>query len=376
MRQGKASITYIDTRKLFLLIIIVTVMAVSMNYYLKWTRVYAMEFLSQDLASSWQVSDPKIIKQVSEELSSKTLSGKVPRPTKGIVVLRLSSRREAREYVFTNPQVIFDVKKGQAYKTSKELNRILQTALDELRHRSPFGELLDWEDVAQRLKIGDEAQVRDLDSGKSFSMRRTGGNNHAEIEPIDERDSVTIKMLYGGQWSWKRRAVVVELNGLKIAGSLVGMPQGHDNIGNNGCNGSLGIFFPGRAVERSNNLSNLVMIWKAAGKTLEKLQGMSPEKTLLVLFTFLDQSDREGVKQMIYSANSVQPVNITNVVGITIKRLQKQSNFVYIVTASVNLASGPYNYPRTVKVRFIKDENTGVYLAYPDFLGVLLKPAR
>jgi len=45
MRQGKASITYIDTRKLFLLIIIVTVMAVSMNYYLKWTRVYAIGFI-------------------------------------------------------------------------------------------------------------------------------------------------------------------------------------------------------------------------------------------------------------------------------------------------------------------------------------------
>jgi len=79
---------------------------------------------------------------------------------------------------------------------------------------------------------------------------------------------------------------------------------------------------------------------------------------------------------MIYSPNTLQPVNLTNVVGITIKRLQKQSNLEYLVTASVTLASGPYNYPRTVKVRFIKDENTGVYLAYPDFLGVLLKPAR
>jgi len=82
--------------------------------------------------------------------------------------------------------------------------------------------------------------------------------------------------------------VVVELEGLKIAGSLVGMPQGQDNISGNSCKGSLGIFFPGRAAERSENLSNLVMIWKAAGKTMEKLKGLSPEETMLVLFTFVD----------------------------------------------------------------------------------------
>jgi hypothetical protein len=351
-------------------------MAVSINSYLKWTKVFVMEFSSRELASSWRVSDPKIIKQVCQGLSYKTLSGKGLRPTKGSVVMRLSSRRETREYVFANPQVIFDIRKGQTFKTSEELNRILQIALYELHRRSPFGELLDWEEVTQRFRIGDEAQVRDLDSGKIFSVRRTGGYNHAEVEPIGERDSVIVKMLYGGQWSWKRRAVVVELNGLKIAGSLVGMPQGQDNIGDNDCDGSLGLFFPGRTVERNVNLSHLVMIWKAAGKTLEKLQGLSPEKTILVLFTFLDQGDRESVQKMIYSANTIQPVNLTNVVGITIIRLQKQNSSVYLVTTSVTLASGPYNCPRTVQVRFTKDENTGVYLACPDFLQLLLKPAR
>jgi len=106
----------------------------------------------------------------------------------------------------TNPHVIFDVKKGQAYKTPEELNRILQTTLDELRRRSPDGEILDWENVTQRFRTGDEAQVRDLDSGKISVCAGQGDTIMPELNRLASRIRLQSRlfMVAGGVGSAER----------------------------------------------------------------------------------------------------------------------------------------------------------------------------
>lgn len=373
MGWGRSDITYIDIRKLFLGIAAVVILAVAVNLYYDWTRVTVMEFSSRELASSWQVSDSEAIKQACRGLSRSTLSGGA-RPNKDVIVLKLVSRREVRLYMFTTPDIVFDVKNGRSLKAAAQLSRILRVASDELRRRSPFGEMLDWGDVAERFGIGDEAMVKDSDSGKTFHVRRTGGYSHAEIEPLSTKDSAVVKSLYGGRWSWKRRAVVVETGGLKIAGSLVGTPHGTDEIADNDCYGSLGLYFSGRLMERHINLSHLVMIWKAAGRIEEELRGLTPEKTVMVLFTALDQADAKGLRQMVLPSAGNGEIDLTNVIGVTVTGIKKQTDLVYRVSVSLTLASGPYNCPRQVRVRLNKNENTGGYLADADFLGQLLKP--
>lgn len=83
------------------------------------------------------------------------------------------------------------------------------------------------ENILQR---GDEATVFDIDSGLSFKIKRTYGYNHSDSEALTAKDAATIKKIYDGQWSWVRRAVIVTVDGKRIAASMAGMPHaGLDN---------------------------------------------------------------------------------------------------------------------------------------------------
>lgn len=87
---------------------------------------------------------------------------------------------------------------------------------------------LDWFDEVQFLFPRDsDATVLDVETGKSFRVRRTFGTNHADVEPLSTEDSRIIKEIWGGSWSWQRRAVVVkpDVGGHIIAGSMTGYPH-------------------------------------------------------------------------------------------------------------------------------------------------------
>lgn len=72
---------------------------------------------------------------------------------------------------------------------------------------------------------GETATVYDIKSGKSFKIKRTYGTNHADCETLTAEDTKIMKQIYGGQWSWERRPVIVTVNGKKIAASMAGMPH-------------------------------------------------------------------------------------------------------------------------------------------------------
>ncbi len=84
---------------------------------------------------------------------------------------------------------------------------------------------LDWfSEVQYIFKRGDTAKITDVDTGRSFMLKRTFGTNHADVEPLTREDAGIIKDIWGG-WSWTRRAVIVEIDGYIIAGSLAAMPH-------------------------------------------------------------------------------------------------------------------------------------------------------
>ncbi|MCX7920881.1 MAG: peptidoglycan-binding protein [Clostridia bacterium] len=72
---------------------------------------------------------------------------------------------------------------------------------------------------------GQVAVIYDVDTGLAFKAKRTYGHNHADCEPLTSSDTAIMKKIYGGQWSWERRAVVVVVDGKRIAGSMAGMPH-------------------------------------------------------------------------------------------------------------------------------------------------------
>jgi len=72
---------------------------------------------------------------------------------------------------------------------------------------------------------GDTAAVYDIETGLSFNIKRTYGHNHADCETLTAKDTAIMKKIYDGTWSWERRAVIVSVDGLKIAACMTGMPH-------------------------------------------------------------------------------------------------------------------------------------------------------
>ena len=85
--------------------------------------------------------------------------------------------------------------------------------------------------------------VKDVVTGKTFQARRRFGSNHLDSEPLTAADTAIMKSIYGGSWSWNRRAVLVLYNGHVYAGSMNGMPHGTCGITNNNFDGHFCIHF-------------------------------------------------------------------------------------------------------------------------------------
>lgn len=97
---------------------------------------------------------------------------------------------------------------------------------------TPFpGEIIDtplipWFGGVNKLFVlKSEAVVTDVETGIGFRIMRTGGVNHADVETVSKEDTSLLDKIYGEGNRWARRAVVVEVNGRQIAGSMTGMPH-------------------------------------------------------------------------------------------------------------------------------------------------------
>ena len=86
-------------------------------------------------------------------------------------------------------------------------------------------------------------RVVDVQTGTQYYVKRTGGYNHADVEPIDKENMQKFYELYNEVWSWERRPVWIEIKGMWVAGSINGMPHGYSLIIDNGQDGHTCIHF-------------------------------------------------------------------------------------------------------------------------------------
>ena len=150
--------------------------------------------------------------------------------------------------------------------------------------------LVPWFGNAEKIFArGKTATVYDIGTGLSFKVKRTYGTNHADCEALTAADSAVIKKIYGGTWSWDRRAVIVTVDGRKMAASMAGMPHAGvesvaanvtvssrsggygrgtnlDTVKNNGMSGHFDIHFLGSKTHGTNKVDekHQEMIQKAA----------------------------------------------------------------------------------------------------------------
>jgi LysM repeat protein len=111
-------------------------------------------------------------------------------------------------------------------------------------------EYIDWREANLLFPHGAIARLIDVDTGLSFKVKRYYGHLHADIEPLTAQDTETMKKIYGS-FSWERRAVVVEIGGRYIAGSINGMPHGNYSIKNNNFPGHFCLHFRNSRIHKT-----------------------------------------------------------------------------------------------------------------------------
>ena len=97
---------------------------------------------------------------------------------------------------------------------------------------------------SSKIPKGATFKVKDIRTGKVFTVKRWSGYNHIDAEPASASDTAKMKSIYG-HWSWRRRAVLVKYNGHVYAASMNGMPHGTQTISGNNFNGHFCIHFYG-----------------------------------------------------------------------------------------------------------------------------------
>lgn len=138
--------------------------------------------------------------------------------------------------LITPGQLLFIPTDGRAVNTASRSLPVGQA-------RPGCGELLEWKYANWLFNHHSTAVIHDLWSGKRFRVFRIGGGLHADCEPLTAQDTAVMKSVYGGQWSWNTRPVIVEVEGRRLAASINGMPHGFDTLPDNGFNGMFCVHF-------------------------------------------------------------------------------------------------------------------------------------
>ena len=191
-------------------------------------------------------------------------------------IVKLEYRRGQEQIVLNKSLRLYNLATGN-YEFSPYIQSFFARHITELNN-AYFGELMDWQEINQKIPRDGVVELRDIETGVIFNVKRYGGVIHADIEPLTLEDTQILKSIYG-DWSWKRRAVVATVEGRQYAASINGMPHGGGRIWDNDFKGHFCLHFLGSQTHGGGRVdpAHHLMIHKAAGRLPELLDSAGPE---------------------------------------------------------------------------------------------------
>lgn len=302
-------------------------------------------FLSIFLFSLQVLAKPNLIRiQVSSSTNPLVLTGKQARefakaykesakagvkyclnaPGKIIISSRLSSI----ELNFLDPDHVYLSEKNKAIVPSERFKTLLNQYYNQLQREGKYGQLLTWELADKLFPRFTYAWVEDQETGMRFRVQRRAGSQHADVQPLTAGDTEIMKKIYNGEWSWRRRAIILEVGTDRIAASMNGMPHGGGQIKGNEFKGHFCIHFLDSKTHGSNeeNLAHQMMVWKAAGRIGEFIDSSEAERLVLIFFTALEQNcldlalkTLEGEVDQIKLQKWLDQISSLSVAGLSLK---------------------------------------------------------
>lgn len=209
------------------------------------------QFLLSSLAVLASVTvAPSLLMASESPLGQRLLSQGMTGPD----VTRLQQLLKVMGYLHENPSGYFG---PSTYKAVSQFQADRKLSVDGVVGPATIQalrpQLLNWFGTVDKLlPIGAIVRVTDPVSGLSYHVKRTGGYNHADVEPLTPWDASVQKRIYGGSWNWARKPVIVTIKGWRIAGSINGMPHSYDTISGNDFPGHSCIHFLNSRTHGSN----------------------------------------------------------------------------------------------------------------------------
>ncbi len=98
--------------------------------------------------------------------------------------------------------------------------------------------MLKWFGSGQNvLRRGGYGYLYDIKTGISLKIKRMGGTNHADVEPVTRTDTAKLLKIAGGTFSWDTHACILYANGKYVACAINTKPHGDQTITTNGYHG-------------------------------------------------------------------------------------------------------------------------------------------
>lgn len=242
------------------------------------------------LEKKMPLEDPQLLKKLDQALKESP-----PRTTHRYTLswrqVHVQRRGQEEKFFYFAGKLVHEKKP-----LTVELHPDIAQALEKYFARlgqSYYGEPLPWSQVQKIFPKYAYATVKDLETGLSFKVQRRGGTYHADVQPLTVQDTQIMKKIYGGQWSWRRRAVLMEVGGNLIAASMNGMPHGAGAVKDNQFPGHFCLHFRESKVHKSNavDLAHQLMIAKASGTLEEWISRSQPRELITIFYTALKQHD-------------------------------------------------------------------------------------
>lgn len=341
-------------------------------------RIISMGLFSTSYPGNLSISQKEHLREIQDQLrGAKLIKGN---ETNCIYKLVLNTRKGGKTFVFREPGRLLEPLTGNIYILG-DGGKCLESDLKQLKGMNPYGEFLMWDQAKEIFRQYDKARVIDFETGMSFLVQRRAGSLHADVQPLTDEDSAVMKIIYGGKWSWRRRAIIVESRGRRLAASMNGMPHGAGAIANNDFAGHFCIHFrDSKTHSNEDNLAHQIMVWKAAGKVMEKLAGAKPEQVMRIMLVAMEQSD-PGLAAKLFAPSPDWPeAKITQelmkikwlaVSKISQPKTEDKSAKLNLI-ASYGLADGTRTKNRRLSFILNRDQKTGLWRIDPSCLDMLL----
>ncbi|WP_216828586.1 hypothetical protein [Alkalihalobacterium elongatum] len=219
-----------------------------------------------------------------------------------------------RILIADNTGQLFDVQQKKKLRIKPQTAHLITEHFKTLE-ADHFGKILTWDEATKILPKYTSFKITDLETGFSFNAQRRAGSKHADVQPLTHQDTKVMKAIYGGKWSWNRRAIVVHVNNQVLAASMHGMPHGKGALAN-GFPGHFCIHFKGSTTHRLKNtdLSHQVMAHKAAGQLDQFTKQLSAEEVIELFLIAVHQKETD-ILSLIYQGD-VHSIPIDNIVAI------------------------------------------------------------